>query len=307
LLIDFRDFFVKLNRKKLRPITLADQELFEKAAALRNSQSCEGSFVNLFAYRDPYDMQFIEYKNRLVVCECATRVLHYPIGEWTPPELLKEINDAFVEADLTDGGIYDVPEEFLDRHDDCDRYFDIEFDEGAIDYLFSVEKIANFVGPKLRKKHNLVKQFQANWPYASVRRIEGDEIAVAARLAAELNSRLVQCEFLDEEAVALEKAWSNFNELKLDGIILYAEPDYPAGFSVYSMLGADTVDIHFEKADHTIKGASQTLTWQLAIALRGKAAFMNREQDMNEETLRHAKRSLDPDRFFKRYFLRAVE
>jgi hypothetical protein len=50
----------------------------------------------------------------------------------------------------------------------------------------------------------------------------------------------------------------------------------------------------------------QALTWQLAIALRGKARFMNREQDMNEENLRHAKRSLDPERFFKRYFLRAL-
>ena len=70
---------------------------------------------------------------------------------------------------------------------------------------------------------------------------------------------------------------------------------------------SDTVDIHFEKADHAIKGISQTLTWQLAIALRGKAKFMNREQDMNEENLRHAKRSLDPERFFKRYFLRAIQ
>lgn len=33
---------------------------------------------------------------------------------------------------------------------------------------------------------------------------------------------------------------------------------------------------------------------------------MNREQDMNEESLRHAKRSLDPERFFKRYFLRGI-
>ena len=103
--------------------------------------------------------------------------------------------------------------------------------------------------------------------------------------------------------MALKRTWANFETLKLDGIILYAEPDFPAGFSVFSMLPASTVDVHFEKADHSVKGASQTLTWQLAIALRGRATFMNREQDMNEESLRHAKRSLDPERFFKRYFL----
>ena len=106
--------------------------------------------------------------------------------------------------------------------------------------------------------------------------------------------------------MALDSAWKHFDELGLQGIILFAEPDYPAGLSVFSMLPSDTVDVHFEKADHAVKGASQTLTWQLAIALRGKAKFMNREQDMNEESLRHAKRSLDPERFFKRYFLRNI-
>ncbi|MBQ6352940.1 MAG: DUF2156 domain-containing protein [Lentisphaeria bacterium] len=294
----------KIDFSALRPVRLTDRSLFEQKIALMNSQSCECSFVNLFVYQKPYKIEFLEWKDRIVVYERVSRTIHYPLGKWTDPEELREIADAFMAEGLIDGGIYDVPEEFLDRHGDCDKYFDIEFDEGMIDYLFSVEKIATFVGPKLRKKHNLVKQFQSNWPTASVKKITAEEIPVAAKLATELNSRLTPCEFLDEEAIALEQTWKNFSKLGLFGIILYAEPDFPAGFSVYSILPSDTVDVHFEKADHSVKGASQTLTWQLAIALRGKAAFMNREQDMNEESLRHAKRSLDPERFFKRYFFR---
>jgi len=205
---------------------------------------------------------------------------------------------------LTDGGIYDVPEEFLDKHPDCDRFFELEYDEGMIDYMFSIDKIANFNGPKLRKKHNLVKQFQANWPYAEIRPVTKEELPFVAEMAVELNSRLEPCEFLDEEGIAMQEAWEHFDELGLSGIIMYAEPGYAAGFSIFSMLPAETVDVHFEKTDHSVKGASQTLTWQLAIALRGTAKFMNREQDMNEPNLRHAKRSLDPERFFKRYFLR---
>lgn len=291
----------------LRPVTLADRGLFQEKLAVQPTQSCECSFANLYMYQDPYGISFTEIGNRLVVLEKTNRAIHYPIGGWTPPEELKRISDAFVAAGLTDGGIYDVPEEFLDRHPDCDRFFELEYDEGAIDYLYSIEKIATFSGPKLRKKHNLVKQFQTNWPYAEVRKITKEEIPAAARLAKELNSRLPGCEFLEEENQAMTHAWEHFEELGLGGIILYAESDYPAGFSVYSMISPDTVDIHFEKADHTAKGAPQTLTWQLAIALRNKAKFMNREQDMNEETLRHAKRSLDPERFFKRYFLRGVK
>ena len=297
---------MKIDLNSLRPVELSDRELFESKLAELSSQSCECSFANLFMYQQPYGIEFVEHDGRIVVYERVSRTIHYPIGRWTMPEELRKISDAFVEAGLTDGGIYDVPEEFLDRHPDCDQFFELEYDEGAIDYLYSIEKIATFSGPKLRKKHNLVKQFQTNWPYAEVREITREELPAAAKLARELNSRLPPCEFLEEEELAMNRAWENFDELKLGGIILYAEPGYAAGFSVYSMLSPDTVDIHFEKADHSAKGAPQTLTWQLAIKLRNKAKFMNREQDMHEASLRHAKRSLAPERFFKRYFLRGI-
>lgn len=298
---------MKIDLSALRPVELSDRARFDTVLERMGSQSCEASFPNVFMYRRPYGLEFVEIAGRLVVYERGTRIIHYPLGRTTNPELLHRISGAFVEAGLTDGGIYDVPESFLDDYPDCDRFFELEYDEGAIDYLFSIEKIASFTGPKLRKKHNLVKQFQANWPYAEVRRITPADIPVAAKLAADLNSRMEQCEFLDEEALALQSAWDHFEELGLHGILLFAEPGYPAGLSVYSFMPSDTVDVHFEKADHAVKGASQTLTWQLAVSLRGKAKFMNREQDMNEETLRHAKRSLDPERFFKRYFLRNLE
>lgn len=296
----------EIDLTSLRPVEISDRAKFDRVLDEMGSQSCEACFPNIFMYRQPYGIEFIEIEGRLVVYERQTRVIHYPLGKQTPPQLLHDISEAFVKAGLTDGGIYDVPEDFLDAYPDCDSLFDLEYDEGAIDYLFSVEKIATFNGSKLRKKHNLVKQFQANWPYAAVQKITQENIAVAAKLAYDLNSRLEWCEFLEEESMALDSAWKHFDELGLQGIILFAEPDYPAGLSVYSTLPSDTVDVHFEKADHAVKGASQTLTWQLAIALRGKSKFMNREQDMNEESLRHAKRSLDPERFFKRYFLRNI-
>ncbi|MBE6390628.1 MAG: DUF2156 domain-containing protein [Lentisphaerae bacterium] len=296
----------EIDLSSLRPVEITDRARFDKVLKMMGSQSCEACFPNIFMYRQPYGIECIEIEGRMVVYERQTRIIHYPLGEAVDPELLHKISKAFMDAGLTDGGIYDVPEDFLDNYPDCDSLFDLEYDEGAIDYLFSVEKIATFNGSKLRKKHNLVKQFQANCPYAAIQKITKDNIGIAAKLARDLNSRLEWCEFLAEETMALDSAWKHFEELGLQGIILFAEPDYPAGLSVFSMLPSDTVDVHFEKADHAVKGASQTLTWQLAIALRGKAKFMNREQDMNEESLRHAKRSLDPERFFKRYFLRNI-
>ncbi len=298
---------MKIDLSGLRPIALTDRALFEKHLGTLASQSSECSFVNLFCYADSYGYEFVDLGDRLVVYERPTRQIHYPIGKWTTPTELYRISKKFIDAGLSDGGVYDVPEDFLDRHADCDRHFEIQYDEGEIDYLFSIEKIATCAGPKLKKKYNLVKQFQANWPFAELRHIDAAELPAAQALVRDLNSHLVQCQFIDEETAALEKALANFAELKLGGIIMYAEKDYPVGMAVYSQLNPETIDIHFEKADHAVKGASQTLTRLLALELRGKAKFINCEQDYNDDVLRHAKRSLDPERFFKRYYLQTVD
>ncbi len=297
---------MKINLTELRPVELGDRALFDKHLAVMKSQSCECNFANIFAYRSQYQLQFLDAGDRLVVYDGSGRCIHYPIGKWTTPKELRAVCDAFRDAGLTDGGVYDVPEEFIDRYDDCDSLFELEYDEGMIDYLYSVDKIAGFVGPKLRKKHNLVKQFQSAFPYAEVCRINAENIGTVAEFAKDFNDRLPQCPFLDEENIAMEQAWKNFDELGLAGLVLFAKPDFPVGFSVYKILPSDTADIMFEKGDHTVKGAPQTLTWQLSLALQGKVRFINREQDMNEEGLRTAKRSLDPERFFKRLYLRAL-
>lgn len=106
---------MKIDLKSLRPVALADRTLFESKLAEQPSQSCECSFANLFMYQQPYGIDFVEADGRLIVYEHASRTIHYPIGRWTPPEELRAVSDAFVAAGLTDGGIYDVPEEFLDR------------------------------------------------------------------------------------------------------------------------------------------------------------------------------------------------
>ena len=197
----------KIDLSSLRPVEIGDRAQFDRVLEIMGSQSCEACFPNIFMYRKPYGIEFVEIEGRLVVYERQTRIIHYPLGERTSPQLLHDISEAFMEAGLTDGGIYDVPEDFLDAYPDCDSLFDLEYDEGTIDYLFSVEKIATFNGSKLRKKHNLVKQFQANWPYAEVQKITKENIAIAAKLAHDLNSRLEWCEFLEEESMALESAW----------------------------------------------------------------------------------------------------
>ena len=66
-----------------------------------------------------------------------------------------------------------------------------EFSAISID-LYSIEKLANCTGQKLRKKNNLIKQFQAEWPHAEVRKLTKDDVNVVRSLAKALNNQAVR-------------------------------------------------------------------------------------------------------------------
>ena len=106
----------KIDLSSLRPVEITDRARFDKALKIMGSQSCEACFPNIFMYREPYGIEFIEIEERLVVYERQTRIIHYPLGEPSSPEFLHAVSKAFQDAGLTDGGIYDVPEDFLDAH-----------------------------------------------------------------------------------------------------------------------------------------------------------------------------------------------
>ena len=92
--------------------------------------------------------------------------------------------------------------------------------------------------------------------------------------------------------------------LRPGGVLLRAA-GRPVGFSIFSPLPEGVWDIHFEKADHEVKGAPQMLVVKVAEALLARGGrLMNREQDMGEPGLRRAKHSLDPGAMYRRVFLK---
>ena len=100
----------------------------------------------------------------------------------------------------------------------------------------------------------------------------------------------------------MKKAFANFGELELQGLKIAQGRDLVA-FSVFSRLSSNMADVHFEKFDPLIKGASQMIKWETAKFLAGKYKYINREQDLGIEGLRQAKRSYSPEYILSAYFL----
>lgn len=279
----------------MKSIQIGDAAQFQAALQRHPSISCEQSWANLFLWSVIYDTQWEEREGRILLYCPKESCWHFPLGEWPAPEQL---------AQWCPGTIYDVPPDYPAPA----GMWDDTADPDQADYIYSNAHLFESGGERLRKKRNLAKQFVAANPAWSLEAITPANLERAAALAAHLNAIHPPAEFLEEENIVLACAWEHFfaPELALSGVILYAAADQPAGFAVYSPLGHSTADIHFEKADHSIKGAPQQLTRELAGLLAPRYRWMNREQDMGEPGLRQAKLSLDPAFLFERVVLRHV-
>ena len=291
---------MEFDVKQLRPVGISDRAFFQAKLAIKESRSCECAFANLVLWQEPYQEEFVVVDGRIAVIERKTGVLHFPIGEYFAPQELAELCDAFRSAGPGNGTIYDVPEDYPAAAE----WFDESANEGEFDYLYDLKHLAEMNGPLLRKKRNLVRQFERAYPDYRLEAVTRDNLDITLNLATELNRRLHHVDFLDEEEIAMNLVHRDFDALGMGGVLLYAAGS-PAGFSLYSRINRDTADIHFEKADHTVKGAPQMLTAKLAEHLLTQSfLYMNREQDMDEPGLRQAKRSLDPCCMVKRQSFR---
>ena len=98
------------------------------------------------------------------------------------------------------------------------------------------------------------------------------------------------------EQAALNRAFSHWRELELEGLVLYVGGQTVA-MTMGSRLDAETFDIHFEKADTDYPGAYALINRSFARHIREhhpEVKFLNREDDMGIEGLRKAKLSYHP-------------
>jgi hypothetical protein len=268
------------------------------------SVSCEWSLSNLLLYGDTYQWHTALIGGRLWIISFLEKYIFYPKGE---PVTSAELKATLCELASQYPGEWicgDVPADFHAGDD-----LVMTCDPGEADYIYDLAHLATFSGSKLRKRHNQVRQFdreyEGRWQVKNMEFCHLDGILDFARTQ---SGAMWECSTGTEEKLAfnrLKELWNNETAglagvmLEVDGVL--------SGFSIYSPLTADTVDIHFEKADHAYRGCGAKLTAVLVEHLLAENyRFMNREQDLNEPGLRRAKEALDPVRKYQRAALQLV-
>ena len=164
------------------------------------------------------------------------------------------------------------------------------------DYVYAIEDLAELKGKRFQPKRNHINRFLAEYPDARILPLTDETLPDAKALADRWHQRRTEEEDAGMELAALNRAFSHWHELDMEGLVLYVDSQVVA-MTMGSRLSDDTFDVHFEKADLDYQGAYAVINRAFARHIREKypeVRFLNREEDMGIEGLRKAKLSYHP-------------
>lgn len=167
------------------------------------------------------------------------------------------------------------------------------------DYVYDINDLADLKGRKFQQKRNHVNKFVQNFPDYYVKPLDETTLPACKNMVDNWYYRRSienPNEDIQMEQVAISRAFRNYQELGMEGLVLYAGGKL-AAMTMGSFMDEETVDVHFEKADSDIPGAYAMINREFARYLREKypnLRYLNREDDLGSAGLRKAKLSYNP-------------
>lgn len=213
--------------------------------------------------------------------------------------------------------VIDVPMDWAEANRAAiEPWCSIESGRDGQDYIYATSDLADLPGAKYAPKRNLIHQFEREHPGWHVEPLSSGDFC-DSRLALFLEDwRRTASDpsgSLSGDLAALEAAFRHWDTGIFQGLALYADdtargPNALLAFCVYSIPTRDMADIHFEKAAHDAKGASQLINRETARLMRASGIlWINREQDMGVPGLRRAKMQYHPSSLFPTCILRLLQ
>lgn len=291
------------------PVTLKSKPWVDKIVMDEHSSSADYNFGNIYIWDKRY---------RQLICRFGDRMLTklrydgkptfvFPIGSGPlKPAILalKEFAD-LKGYPFTLRGITEEHRKLLEA--DFPGQFVYTEDVSNADYIYGIDSLATYSGKAMHGKKNHCNRFEAEheWHFEPISR----ELIPACldMLSVWQEDNMARLESsISFEHDAIVRAFAAYEELQLDGGILYADGSI-VGFSVGELASTDTFDIHFEKAVAGMNGAYPMVCREFCRLLLQKypdLKYINREDDMGIEALKISKLSYKPLYLLRKYTAR---
>ncbi len=264
------------------------------------TRASDYSFANIWGWAPYYNLEWRFEDDLCWIRQTQHGQCFYwaPVGDWS------KVTDWKKYPEFASGNTFiRVPQELKNMwQQSLGDKINIAEARGQWDYLYSGQELYELSGNRFHKKKNLLRQFQKmyNYEYRSLSANCAETV---------LNMQVEWCRWRDCEASeallaendAVARVLANWNEIpglcggiiRIDGV--------PVAYTIAEPIADDTLVIHFEKAATGIKGAYQAINWLFIEDVGQKYAFVNREQDLDDEGLRKAKESYNPVGYTEKY------
>ncbi len=286
----------------LHPLSLADQDWITRIVRTENSKSADFNFGNLFLWDQTYCQKVAQFDGRLIIEYRKDNTLYFacPIGNG-PLEstivALQSYADSHGFPLLLRGVTTDYKERLEQQFPNA---FTFTPDTDFFDYVYEADALATLHGKKLHGKRNHVNRFEMehHWDFLPMTQ---EWLPVCRSFLRQWAGQ--HDTDLQDELLALERAFLYFDDLQLEGGILRID-DTIVGFTIGEQIADDTFDVHFEKACSDINGAYSMVNREFVRQIMQRhpeILYINREDDMGLENLRLAKQSYHPAFLVEKY------
>lgn len=236
--------------------------------------------------------------------ETARPFLLMPLGELTTEKLERIIR--LVREDFSARGlpltVCGIDEAYLPLFDAMRIPHEAAaYSDDFSDYLYLAEALRTLSGRKYAKKRNHLTHFMKAYPDHVYERLTETHFEGCLELARSWSEekRADISDPAKNDYPMIETMFTHWDRLNARGGVILLDGRVSA-FSIGSC-ERDTAFIHFEKADAAIDGLYTAINQMVLQHEFPEAVFVNREDDMGIEGLRHAKRSYFPIKMIRKY------
>jgi len=288
--------FSKLTQKKLLDL---------RKDFTRDYGICDFTFGANYLWFDYFKSTFAITKSGVpIIANCNEESYAYPIGSRDIESALDELA-VYVRSQNKSFVIDRVPQE-------CVEMVLKKFGGGTVeqvadnwcDYIYDIDALAEMTGKKYNGLRNHINKFLREYPQATFRLIEQDDIPnILIFLEEYVTGYKKASKSFRHDNKAAKRMLENYDKLGLIGGAAFVG-DKVLGFAIaeYADNISKTFFVHIEKCSKEVPSVSKFLVREFAKVGRNMGAkLVNRAEDMGDAGIRYSKQQYNPLRLEYKY------
>lgn len=288
---------------EFRKPKLDDKAWIEKIMKSSNQMGCEFCFGNLYMWSAVYGNEIAHYNDLFFARDVVDTPMYlYPCGKGDKKKAIEYLIEHSKQNDGVDLQLYGLNNDDVKELDEMfPGKFTFEPHRDYFDYIYLTENLINLSGKKYHGKRNHISYFKKtfDWAFEKIDSSNIEECIAMNEKWEEIN-REKNPDELDNEKIAIMRAFDNFDSLNLVGGLLRANGDVVA-YTIGEEINKDVFCTHIEKAFADVRGSYPTINQEFAKNMLSNYKYINREEDTGSEGLRKAKLSYNPTILLEKY------